>query len=118
MRVAVYYNLHLKCLSVKALEGPNKGRVIDLRYIVYLRDVTFKVSEAGRQRVLREGRKNVHAFVIGTLDDAYAPPFEGTMITYNPRRFSSFVRTHDYRPVTRADRVRLFKTYITAQGED
>ncbi len=50
MRVFVYFNLHRKCLSVKALEGERKGRVIAHAKAVELVGVTFKVSEAGRQR--------------------------------------------------------------------
>jgi hypothetical protein len=34
---------------------------------ILLRDVTFVVREAGRQKVLREKRKNVHAFVKGLV---------------------------------------------------
>lgn len=65
MKVALYFNLHKKCFSVKALEGSTKGRVIDHVDDIVLKNVTFKVSQAGRNRVLREKRKNVHAFVIG-----------------------------------------------------
>lgn len=68
-RSFVYRNLNDKCWSVKALEGPNKGRVVlHARYIaVSGSDGEFKVSETGRQRVLREKRKNVHAGVVGSI---------------------------------------------------
>jgi len=49
------------------LEGPDKGRVVGWASTVLLSDVTPKVSEAGRQRVLREKRKNVHAGMGGYL---------------------------------------------------
>ncbi len=67
MRVFVYFNIRARQWSVRALEGPNKGRVIHRSRTVVLSDVTPKVSEAGRQRVLRERRKNVHAGLVGTL---------------------------------------------------
>ena len=67
MKVFVYFNLHRKLFSVKALEGPDKGKVIGHTTYLWLKDVTFKVSEAGRQRVLREKRKNVHAGVVGNF---------------------------------------------------
>ena len=67
MRVFVYYNLHKKCWSLKALSGNQKGRVVAHGDAVELKDCEFKVSEAGRQRVLRERQKNVHAGVAGTL---------------------------------------------------
>ena len=57
MRVFVYYNLHKKLWSVKALEGPQKGRVIRRANHVTLRDAMPKVSQKGRERVLREKRK-------------------------------------------------------------
>lgn len=89
MKVFVYFNLHRKCFSVKALEGVNKGRVIKHAHFVALENVTFKVSEAGRQRVLKEQRKNVHAGVVGTLVDKYTVGIE--RVTYNPYKGSNFV---------------------------
>lgn len=67
MRVFCYYNLHKAVWSVKALEGSQKGRVILHAGEVTLAKCEFKVSEAGRQRVLREKKKNVHAGVVGEL---------------------------------------------------
>lgn len=67
MKVFVYFNLHKKLFSIKALEGSNKGRVIAHSSSVSLKDASCKVSEAGRQRVIKEKRKNVHAGVVGTL---------------------------------------------------
>jgi hypothetical protein len=65
MQVKVYFNLHKKVWSV--LAKSEKGwRLWKHSPRVLLSDVTWKVSEAGRQRVLRERRKNVHAFAIGT----------------------------------------------------
>jgi hypothetical protein len=119
MRVAVYYNLHRRLFSVKALEGPNKGRVIAHRESVALTDVTFKVREAGRQRVIREGRKNVHAFVIGTLASEAVGGWRGVWcaVTYNPYRFDSFVDADPFgthRPVRSASAVLLRDRRITA----
>jgi len=67
-KVFVYFNLHQKCFSVKALTGANKGRVIAHSDTITLKGVVFKVSEAGRQRVLIEKKKNVHAGVVGYLE--------------------------------------------------
>lgn len=68
MKVFVYYNRREKLWSIKALDGPERGRVLAHAYKVLLRDCTFKVSEAGRQRALRERRNSVHSGVVGTLD--------------------------------------------------
>ena len=103
LKVFVYFNLHRKCWSVKALEGPRKGRVIAHTYEVWLDGVTFKVSEAGRQRVLREKKKNVHAGVVGWI----APSGERVdeqwhLATYNPYRYETFVRPVTGEPIKHA----------------
>ncbi len=54
--------------------------------------VTFKVYESGRQRVLKERRKNVHAYVCAK-HISYAPPREKGLIneiTYNPYKGGVF----------------------------
>ena len=66
-RVRVYRNLARDSYSVMAMEGPDKGRVVAWAKEVFLDDVKFVVRESGRQRVLNERRKNVHAFVDGKL---------------------------------------------------
>jgi len=97
MRVFVYFNLHKHLWSVKALEGPEKGRVIAHRDVLTLVNPTPKVSEKGRQRVLQERRKNVHAGVVGEWE----PDWQGiegidlteacAEVTYNPYKYKTFV---------------------------
>ena len=67
IKVFVYFNLHKKVFSIKALEGPNKGRVIAHSTCVQLANVKLKVGRAGRLKVLESKQKNVHAGVVGTL---------------------------------------------------
>lgn len=104
MKVFVYWNLHRGMWSVKALDGPDKGRVIARLPQVMLRDAEGKVSEAGRQRVLREKRKNVHAGIVGTLVEGlthnranYVEDI-GDRVTYNPYKYSQFVHAVDESP--------------------
>jgi hypothetical protein len=59
-----------------------------------LRDVRFKVSEAGRQRVLREKRKNVHAFIEGEESSFYA--YLDSKVTYNPYKYEKFYNGKKY----------------------
>jgi hypothetical protein len=107
MRVFVYRNLRKQCFSIKALEGPNKGRVIAHRSFVDLTDVAFKVSEAGRQRVLRTGQKNVHAGLVGQWDDRLLPTrTEVALVRYNPRESGEF-RLEDGTPIRTAKRAEL-----------
>jgi hypothetical protein len=68
MKVEVYFNLHKSCYSIRCNEdGVLKGIVVAHAKAVELKDVTARVSPAGRDRVRREGKKNVHAFIRGTL---------------------------------------------------
>jgi hypothetical protein len=97
LRVFVYFNQHKRVWSVKALEGKHKGRVIGYTRSLCLTDCTFKVSEAGRQRVLREKRKNVHAGVVGTLNTfAIMPDEKPIKVRYNPYEVRHFVTTDRY----------------------
>jgi hypothetical protein len=88
MKVFVYKNIRTGRYSVKALEGKRKGRVIARRASLELTDCEFRVSEAGRQRVLREGRKSVHAGVVGNYDLRQTVTSYGTQdafkVAYNP----------------------------------
>jgi hypothetical protein len=102
MKVFVYWNLHRKCFSVKSLEGADKGRVIDHLASIMLYRATFKVSEAGRQRVLREKRKNVHAGVVGEWLENWKPECEGERIRYNPHEGPHFTTTSLGLPVKTA----------------
>ena len=110
MKCFVYFNLHKRCFSVKALEGPNKGRVIAHADAVYMEDCVFKVSEAGRQRVLREQRKNVHAGVVGVVryfprwDAEKSDPSNYVGVKYNPYKYRTFVKADNPAiPVASAD---------------
>lgn len=108
MRVFVYFNLHKRLFSVRAAEGENRGKVIAHSPTVYLANAVFKVSEAGRQRVLREKRKNVHAGVQGVLLGlSDEKDTSGVPVTYNPYRFNTFVFSGSMEPVFAADRVTL-----------
>lgn len=100
MRVFVYWNLHKDCWSVKALEGENKGRVIARVKGIALRDADFRVSRAGRERVIREQRKNVHAGVAGEWiqDEDF---FGTTQVTYNPYKYTTFVKKDNPEEVIR-----------------
>ena len=64
MKHFVYYNLHKHVFSVRSCKS---GLVEHHVNTVILSDCDFKVSKAGRDRVLKEKRKNVHAGVKGTV---------------------------------------------------
>jgi hypothetical protein len=95
-RVEVYFNLHKKVFSVR---DKKTKKVIAHVNNIDLGDVTFKVSKAGRERVLKEKRKNVHAFVEGTILAYETLCSDMVGITYNPYLYESFVLRSDKKPV-------------------
>lgn len=79
---------------------------------VSLRDVEFKVSESGRQRCIREGVRNVHAWCVGEeiLRCEAEFPGEFTRVpvgyrqaVYDPWKGGTFVDSVTLEPVLRAD---------------
>jgi len=97
-RVYVYFNLHKHCYSVR-----QSGKVVGHMDKVCLSDVRYLVSEAGRQKVLREKRKNVHAGLSGYFVDSVPVPWSSFDVTYNPYKYDSFVDVDDREPVERSD---------------
>ena len=111
MNVDVYFNLHKHCWSVK---DRKTGLVVAHREEVLIRNATGVVQPAGRDRVRKEGRKNVHAFIRGEWVDIEETPtyLQGwaSQITYNPYKNDTFVYksgVHDGCEFTRADAVLL-----------
>ena len=66
MRVQVYRNLNNGLISIQDL---STGLVLGHASAIDLQEATFIVREAGRQQVIKEKRKNVHAFVRGKVID-------------------------------------------------
>lgn len=94
MKAFVYFNLHKKLWSIRSVET---GRVVSHAKTVVLTDVTPKVSEKGRERVLREKRKNVHAGLLGTVG-AVLPQDRLVIpkpITYDPYKTPHFTYVDD-----------------------
>lgn len=115
MKVKVYYNLHKKCYSIVSLEKENYGKVIKHSNCVPLFDAQFKVSEKGRQRVLSEQKKNVHAYVVGTWVSEFVPRLPIKLATYNPYKYSSFVDAHSKKPLAKASQVLLSKRHFVGR---
>jgi len=100
-KVRVYFNLHTKRWSIKAMEGEHKGKVVAHADRVYLQGCKFIVSKAGRERVIKEQKKNVHAYVEGNIilkmssEDcaAWYSPYNGEwkQAYYNPYKTETFV---------------------------
>ena len=100
--VRVYCNLHKGCWSV---QDRKTGRVVRHVDACTLADVKFTVRPAGREKVRREGKKNVHAFAAGrySLKNGLAAYHKGARrVTYNPYVNDTFVFAETGEPVTDA----------------
>jgi hypothetical protein len=90
----IYWKVHKKCFSVKY-----RGKVIAHRDSLSVSGAEFRVSEKGRQRVLREKRKSVHAYIVADRIDPLTPDerlsvlLDGFDVTYNPYKHTAFVDT-------------------------
>jgi hypothetical protein len=118
-KVMVYYNLHKHTFSIA-----HKGLVISHADYVKLKDVEFRVRQGGREKVIKEKRKNVHSFVIGTLMDYCKYPCEDlpsepntNIVTYNPYKYNSYVMKDTEEPIYNANEVEMInlrnKIFIT-----
>lgn len=101
--VRIYRNLNNGTMSIQAKSGKSwlvMGHVTN----AIVRDVTFKVSESGRQRVIRDKRKNVHAWGQGVLlsefDESIIAPIA---LGYNPYTDATFVDKKSHRSIDRCD---------------
>ena len=106
-RADVYFNLHRGVWSCKSRDS---GLVEQhARVVVSLMPGSMVVRESGRQRVLKEKRKNVHAFArltSGAVCDnvadwaEYAASQESFIpVSYNPYRAGHFYRKDNGNPV-------------------
>jgi len=105
-RVFVYRNLHKKCYSVR---DETSRRVAFLGDSVLIENATLVVGKKGRERVLRERRKNVHAGIRGNLRlhgatafDLFAGSSGWVQIYYNPYTTETFVVKESGAPLLRA----------------
>ena len=92
-RVKVHLNLDRPGrFSIK-----QKGLVVGHMPQLLLTNVTFEVGAAAQQAIAAGGKKTVHAYVCGTLEDLNADhytadPLLFERIRYNPKHNTTFVR--------------------------
>lgn len=90
--VEVYRNLHKECWSVR--QG---GKVLFHTTYICLHDCQFVVRPAGHAKVIKEQKKNVHAFAKGYLISGRAAnsltegiEWQQDNVTYNPYKEPHF----------------------------
>jgi predicted extracellular nuclease len=111
--VEVYRNLNKRGPQGEPVYSVRvKGKVREHLSEVTLSQVTFKVSEAGRQRVLREKRKNVHATAQGI--EGGEPSGVPVRVSYNPYKGGTFYRVDNGHAVKCARFFRVDPTGVYA----
>lgn len=107
----IYRNLHKNCFSVQSYIKDKKGyRVVDRGSDIILESCTFKVYESGRQKVLREKKKNVHAYILAESYSKKHIDINSDFIReiyYNPYDFDCFVYKDTEEKAFNVDRVIL-----------
>lgn len=120
--VKIYRNLNSKEVSYSVQQD---GLVVGHTKELGINLPRFKVSQAGRRRVLQEKHKNVHAFIVGHIRPVthidksfklvYNPYKAGTFLVeeYNHYKGGWFFtgKTH---PVDKADRLKITEEGIWA----
>lgn len=101
-QVKIYFNLHTQLFSIKDC---GTGLVVAHGNGIMVEDIEFRVHQAGRERVLREKKKNVHAFVIGKYvgtapEEVMSIPMRDAY--YNPYKQDSFTDSKTDRKLSKA----------------
>jgi hypothetical protein len=88
----IYRNLHKNCFSIQKWIPEKRGyRLHSHEQNIIAYDIEFKVSQAGRKRVLQQKQKNVHAFVYCKNYITFVEPVHlGYEVYYDPYSLDSF----------------------------
>lgn len=87
-QVLIYKNLHNGLFSVK-----QNGLVVAHVNSIVLKNGFFDVNQAGRNRVIKEKKKNVHAYVKGFIVSVNTvwQNEQKRLVTYNPYNNEHFI---------------------------
>lgn len=103
-----------ECISVKT-----ENRPVEYTEVLQMFDVVFNVREAGRQKTIREGVKNVHAWVTGeitTFDRGEMASLQRVYgwreVKYNPMRAPFFYDVETGLSVRRATYVIMVRSKV------
>lgn len=118
--------VHLHLPRLKAYEaGYGTADVISVKVpgervayteTIALKDATFKVSKAGRDRCVREGVRNVHAWIVGT--ETFLQPVDNLRrAIYDPFQSDMFVDSETLEPLEGAGYVVMVGKLVYYDGE-
>ena len=99
IKVKVYKNLKKDIFSIQDYKT---RKVIGYSDNLRLENANFVVSEKTRQRVIKEGKKYVHAFVVGDMVTNWELTEQFETVRYNPYMFDFFFTDGEkYTPVSK-----------------
>lgn len=87
----VYRNLTRKGVVWSIKTCRPCGQPPELANNVLMKNVTFKVSKKTQERVRKEGKRYVHAFVHGCIVDKCPKNIKWLRATYNPYKHDGFI---------------------------
>lgn len=106
LRVKIYRNISsyyaARNMLVYSVADRQTGKVLYHVEQVALRSCKFRVGDAGRRRVIAEQSKNVHARIYGETCEV-SQPRDQFAVTYNPYKYTNFVRRSDESVVKSTD---------------
>ena len=114
--IKVYWNLRKHLFSIAI-----NGKIVEHLDSLYLRNAKFVVSKSGRDRVRKQNRKNVHAYIIGIFSSKPRGD-ESTLVKYDPFLVRdpdspSFYKALDLSDVYSAESVTLSSYQGTYKGK-
>lgn len=116
-KVYVYRNLNRKGV-VYSLKSRKTGLVVDRLTNFAIENCEFKVSQAGRARVLANKRKNVHAGIVGTRTTKRLSKSGLVQVYYNPYKTDSFINIKTGKPVLKAKYVVFSEDGVFAKVDE
>jgi hypothetical protein len=90
-KVRVFRNLSPQYRKETVYSVVQGGRTVAHTRDIVLEQPTFHVSEKGRQYVLANKRKIVHAYVSGYINNTKQIEPLGDIVKYNPYKYSTFI---------------------------
>lgn len=100
-QIQVYRNLRKKIFSIR---DAKTRRVIAYGTDIVLSNIKMCVQKSGRERVIREKWKNIHAFVSGTYEGVNFVNLnqDWEAVYYNPYTTETFINNTTKEPIFRA----------------
>lgn len=117
-QVEVYRNLHVNKGKVFSIRDKKTGLVVARGNKFRIENVECKVREGGRKKVIREKKKNVHAFPIGLYSgECEMNTSQMIELYYNPYTTNSFINKETGEAVNEVDLIYFEdgKAYILKQ---